>query len=107
MQHKLSAVVEVDRRSRTEATIDQLDRLTRQLRAANARNAKAFDEGAAMIVRAMRRGARLEDLACKINWELVDGPACARTTTVEMAVPVEFSDSEEYTEPMASIPLMP
>ena len=108
---KFLAAVEINRH--TQSKDEQINLLTKQLREAHARNARAFDQGAAMVVRAIRRGAHVEEVATKIRWEVVDGPAVTRARTYELnaddtariAIPMELEDSDEHTEPMAAIPL--
>ena len=103
---KYASAIEINRYA--ESRDDQLNRLTRQLREANARNEKAFDQGAAMVVRALRNGATLSDVAKKIRWMDLGETAIPRTFTNEdtsrIAVPLEFEDSDEHTEPMVVIP---
>lgn len=87
-------IIEVDSR---------VDRLSRQLRDEKLRNARAFDQGAAMVVNALRSGASLDEVSEKIRWALVDdySPATAsvKKALAEAPIPVEFEDSEEHTEP--------
>jgi hypothetical protein len=116
---KFVAAIEVDRR------YTQLDRVTRQLREATARCERAFDQGAAMVINALRAGAALEDVERKVRWEHVNDAAKAPTQlaiptapapvqvpsmcqdTDRICIPLEFEDSDEFTDPMISIPLIP
>lgn len=106
---KYVAAIEVNRHH--ESKDDQLDRLTRQLREEKARNAKAFDSGAAMVINAIRMGVPIEEIATKVRWDLLQEPYVARTKTEEwddtarIAIPLEFADSEEITEVGVEIPL--
>lgn len=93
-----------------ESLESKVDRLDRQLYEARARADKAFDQGAAMVLRALELGATPEEIKLKIRWEHVDPPERARTKTEELApppIPMEMHDSDEHTEPMALIPTIP
>ncbi len=88
-------ILEIDRR---------LDRLSRQLRDEKLRNARAFEQGAAMVINALKKGASLDEVSEKVRWDLVDNysptVASIKKALSESPVPLEFDDSDEHTEPM-------
>lgn len=100
-------IIEIYRRDETKDA--KITRLTRQLRDAQNKNAKAFDQGAAMVVSALRQGASIDEVERKIMWEHVD-TAVAQPyyeDTAKVAVPLELDDSEEPTEPIIMLPELP
>src|SRR5688500_7406038 len=106
--NKFIAAIEIDRRRETREA--QVDRLTRQLREANAKVSKAFDQGMQTAVAMLRQGATIDQIESKILPEHVI-PATPRDfdpdDTARIAIPMELEDSDEHTEPCIVIPMIP